>query len=254
LTLDSAGDLFGTTYVGGAGCNDDGCGTVFELTPKSGSWTETVLYSFALGSNGYLPGNWVILDPGGNIYGTTGAGGTNSCGTVFELSPDSGWTESVLYNFCGSYRDGAGPSGGLTFGPQGVFYGTTAGGGIQQNGTVFELVTNSGGSGMETVLYRFRNGPDGAGPLAGVILDKAGHLFGTTVAGGGYAQGAVFELEMLRKKGWKNRALYNFTGGGDGGSPKGSLVRDAAGNLYSTTDLGGAHNMGVVFELQNEGK
>ena len=217
LTVDSSGNLFGTTYLGGTGCNDGGCGTVFELSPTGGGWTETILYSFALGSDGYLPGGWVIFDLAGNIYGITGAGGTNSCGTVFELSPSSaGWAESVLYNFCSAYHDGSGPSGGLISDGRGAFYGTTAGGGIQQNGTVFDLVPDSGGGWTENVLYRFRNGPDGAGPLAGVIL--SGHVYGTTVAGGGYAQGAVFELEES-KKGWKDRPLYNFTGGNDGGSP-----------------------------------
>jgi len=123
------------------------------------------------------------------------------------------------------------------------------GGGSRDQGTVFDLVPNSGGEWTENVLYRFRNGPDGAGPYAGVILGMAGYLYGTTEQGGGYAQGAVYEVEQS-KKGWKNIPLYNFTGGGDGKLPMGNLTFDNTGNLYGTTYLGGAHNMGVVFELE----
>jgi len=250
LTLDPAGNLYGTTFIGGKGCGDGGCGTVFELSPTGQGWTETVLYSFALGSDGYFPGHWVVVDSTGNLYGTTGAGGNDkNCGTVFELSPGSeGWLESVLYDFCGADHDGAAPLAGLTFGKQGVLYGTTYVG--ESSGTVFQLAPRSGGGWTETVLYTFRRGRAGAGPVAGVILDDAGNLYGTTEEGGRYGQGAAYKLKPTAK-GWRGMPLHDFSGGRDGKSPLGNLVFDRQGNLYGTTALGGAHKMGVVFQLEH---
>lgn len=192
LVFDGAGNLYGTTYYGGA----NGSGTVFELTPSKAGWTETVLHSFT-GSDGALPSAGLILDGGGNLYGTTQAGGAAGFGVVFELSPSrAGWTETVLYSFTGG-NDGRGPVGGVVFDSGGNLYGTTSGGGYPiGGGTVFEL-TPSGGGWTENILYAFNasNGaPNGSGLHAGVVFDRAGNLYGTTVFGGTNYWGTIFEL------------------------------------------------------------
>ena len=185
LIFDAAGNLYGTTYVGGTSDN----GTVFELTPAGGgTWTERVLYNFN-GTGGAIPQAGLIFDAAGNLYGTTFAGGTYNLGTVFELTPAGGgtWTEQVLHNF-GNGTDGGGPWAGLIFDAAGNLYGTTRYGGSYGGGTVFRL--NAQG---ETLLYSF-SGADGANPIAGLVLDAAGNLYGTTYLGGASSQGTAFEI------------------------------------------------------------
>jgi hypothetical protein len=135
LTIDASGNLYGTAAVGGGEYN----GVVFELSPtKSGSWTETVLYYFVGGSDGYFPEGNLVFDKSGNLYGTTYGGGTGycglgaSCGTIFELSKGSGgiWNETILYNFA-SLNDGANPRAGMIFDSHGNLYGTTSDGGTR---------------------------------------------------------------------------------------------------------------------------
>ena len=201
LIFDQSGNLFGTTY---GGLNDDcyfymiGCGTAFELSPNgSGSWTETLLYSFGNGSSdGASPLDGLIFDHSGNLYGTATTGGTGcneeGCGTVFELSPNesAGWTEATLYSFQGG-SDGQSPGSGLIFDKAGNLYGTTqAGGDTACNsgggcGTAFELSPNGSGGWTELLLHTFQGGSDGRYPYSGVIFDQNGHLYGTTSGGGG---------------------------------------------------------------------
>jgi uncharacterized repeat protein (TIGR03803 family) len=197
LTFDAAGNLYGTTALGG-GNND--AGTVFKLTPNRGSfgWTETVLYSFQGSSNngdGYFPDSGVILDSGGNLFGTTTFGGSGDVGTVFELTPSAGgtWTESVVYSFSGP--DGTYPHG-LTQDSSGNIYGTAEGGGPYGNGTVFEL-TRSGQQWTLQTLYAFTGRLDGGLPTGTLLLDGAGNIFGTASEGGSGGPehgGVVFEL------------------------------------------------------------
>ena len=176
LIADANGDLFGTTMVGGA--NDDG--TVFELVNDSGTYTPTTLLSFN-GSNGATPHAGLIADANGDLFGTTGRGGANNVGTVFELVNDSGtYTPTTLLSFNGS--NGANPYAGLIADANGDLFGTTAGGGTNNVGTVFELVNNSG-TYTPTTLLSF-DGSNGADPFAGLIADANGDLFGTTVFGG----------------------------------------------------------------------
>lgn len=190
-------------------CAPDGCGTVFKLTPTSKgptTWAETVLHSF-LGapSDGAGPFAGLIADKEGALYGTTFYGGTAS-GTVFKLTPpakgQTGWTETVLYNFCSqpNCSDGAAPYAGLIADEEGALYGTTGNGGINF-GTVFKLTPPANGqtTWTETVLYRFCSQPscsDGGLPLAGLIFDKEGVLYGTTFGGGssGLVGGTVFKM------------------------------------------------------------
>jgi uncharacterized repeat protein (TIGR03803 family) len=189
LVFDQSGNLYGTTWTGGNGSCifQPGCGTVFQLTPSAGGWTENVLYRFQNGSDGAYP-TGLIVDASGNLYGTT-TGGYASGGTVFELSPSNGaWKYTLLYSFTG----GGGPNGSLTMDQAGNLYGTTFQDGSYASGSVFKL-TPSSGAWTETDLYDF-SGPDGANPLGGVTLDSHGNLFGTTAYGGDYSCGVAYEI------------------------------------------------------------
>ncbi len=241
------GTLYGTTnYGGGTSCGGPGCGTVFALSPtivKGGAWTESVLYSFAGGSDGAYPTSG-LTNVNGTLYGTTAGGGTGTCGTVFALSPPAvnggAWTESVLYSFaCGA--DGTDPSGLIDV--AGTLYGTTAGDGSGSGcfggcGTVFAFNLDTG---IETVLHEF-DGSDGSNPYAG-LLNLGGALYGTTYRGGagtgcvlGYGCGTAFKIN---KKTGVLTVLHSFSAdGSDGASPQSALI-NVAGTLYGTANLDG---------------
>ena len=223
---------------------------------------ERVLHNFN-GTDGDVPAAGLIFDNNGNLYGTTSQGGTGNCyngygdihcGTVFELSPiqGGGWTETVLYSFNwnGNGTDGTAPLAGLIFDAAGNLYGTTYNGGTSADGTVFELTPAAGGTWTEKVLWSFGNGTDGTAPLAGLIFDAAGNLYGTTVSGGTYGNGTVFELTPAAGGTWTEKVLWSFGNGTDGYQPFAGLIFDAAGNLYGTTSEGGTYLYnGTVFEL-----
>jgi uncharacterized repeat protein (TIGR03803 family) len=239
LIMDNSGYLYGTTQSGGA----NGDGTVFELTPtKKGTWKESILLSLAGSSDGEKPRGALVLD-GGNLYGTTQTGGPDGAGTVFELTPQAGgsWKEVVLWSFDGA--DGSDP-GALITDNNSNLYSMTANGGTSNDGTVFELTTETGGSWSESILHNFV-GTDGATPEAGLIMDTDGNLLGTTNGGGAHGDGTVFELTP-------NGAatdLYDFgnNGAADGRNPVGLTM--IGGNLYGTTYEGGTYGGGTVFEL-----
>jgi uncharacterized repeat protein (TIGR03803 family) len=265
LVFDAAGTLYGTTQGSGTGagnCGISGCGTVFALTPKSGGgWTETVLYNFQGDNDGAEPWGGVILDPAGNLYGTTFYGGgspycTLSCGTVFELKRVGGrWKETVLYGFLGG-GNGDTPLGGVVLDSTGTLYGTLAGGG-NDGGAVFEL-RHVGGRWKEHMLYNFcsvNNCADGFGPEAGLAIDQAGNLYGTTLSGGtgkcpaaGTSCGTLFKL-VHTKSGWQETVLHNFGNGLDGFWPDSAVIFDAKGNIYGTTEGGGTATAGTVYEV-----
>jgi uncharacterized repeat protein (TIGR03803 family) len=219
------------------------------------SFTENVLYNFCPQSgcaDGEEPYAGLIMDASDNLYGTTYLGGANGYGAVFELVNSSGtYSEKVLYSFTNSGGDGALPLAGLIMDASGNLYGTTAEGGASGYGTVFELV-NSSGTYSEKVLYSFTNsGGDGAYPYAGLIMDASGNLYGTTYEGGLTGSGTVFEL-VNSSGAYSEKVLYSFTGSnGDGADPEAGLIMDASGNLYGTTEEGGASGYGTVFELVN---
>jgi uncharacterized repeat protein (TIGR03803 family) len=254
LIRDSAGNFYGTTTAGGGtGCGV-GCGTVFKL---DASGKEKVLFSFTGGSGGERPYGSLIRN-GGNLYGTASFGGDLSCnapfgcGIVFKL--DKTGKKKVLHRFTGG-RDGAFPYAGLIRDSAGNLYGTTEGGlgnGVSSYGTVFKLDE----TGKEKVLHRFTGGTDGGYPLSRLIEDSAGSLYGTTFSGGdlncgnGVGCGVVFKLDKTGKE----KVLYSFTGGVDGGQPYAGLVRDGAGNLYGTTYGIGTSFYGTVFKLDKTGK
>ena len=230
LLRDSAGNLYGTTVLGG----DANYGTVFKIDTTG---TQTVLHSFGGDADGEFPYSGVIQDAAGNLYGTTGGDGISSLGTVFKV--DSSGQETVLYSFKGG-ADGEQPMGGVIRDSAGNLYGTTYLGG-SGSGTVFKLDKN----GNESVLYSFAGSADGANPLGGLVRDKAGTLFGTTENGGAENVGTVFEVDKANRQ----TVLHSFSkSGGDGKYPETGLVQDAQGNLYGATYLGGT-GKGIVFEL-----
>jgi uncharacterized repeat protein (TIGR03803 family) len=254
MIFDPAGNLYGTTYQGGV----NNAGAVFELTSNGrGGWSETVLHSFD-GADGMFPQGVLVFDKSGNLYGTTLLGGVSGDGTVFKLAPnsDGSWTESIVHSFDGG--DGFAPQAGVIFDEAGNLYGTTSGGSAHNWGNAFKLSPNSDGTWTETVLHSFdKNGVDGFQLQGALIFDKHGSLYGTTAWGGnlsncgGAGCGIVFRLTPRKNGSWKESIIHSF-GGADGSSPTDALIFDKAGNLYGTTETGGAA-FGTVFELSPNG-
>lgn len=290
LIRDAAGNLYGVTGYGGSGdCTLLGiavaCGTAYELSPPSrpgGSWTETVLYSFQGGEDGYLPQGDLVFDESGNLYGATMFGGGEgkncnlyyggNCGTIFELSPpkvkDGAWTEKLLHSFASAglwsaLGDGAEPNGGLILDDAGNLYGTTYFGGYalaQCNGgvdgtgcgAVFELIkpANEHDDWTENIIHRFVSS-DGAGPEAGLTWDASGNLYGTTLFGGGsrYPSGTIFRLQPQPDGAWTYQILYSFVDDNNGGYPVGPLAFGPDGHLFGTTTAGGIRTQGTLLQL-----
>ncbi len=245
VTLDAAGNVYGTTEFGGA----YNVGAVFELSPNtSGGWTETIIHSFRNnGTDAYWPLTRLTIDAAGNIYGTTIGGTTHlGYGTVFELSPRTGggWTEKVLHNFTAT-TDGIAPYGGVALDSLGNLYGTAWQGGTYGNGTVFEMSPGTNGSWTEAPIFNF-NGSDGSQPFWGVSLDALGNLYGTTALGGGSSgrSSIVFELSRLSGENWTEKILYTYGAGLSSG-----VIADSKGNVYGMTYGGGAYSDGAVFEV-----
>lgn len=264
LIFDKAGNLYSTTDDGGTGtgvgCNY-GCGTVFKMSPSgNGQWTESILYNFQGTADGSDPESELIFDAAGNLYGTTYDGGglgtcyDGGCGTVFELSPNGNqWNETVLWRFSG-ITDGANPSSGILLAPTGQLFGETySGSNAGQNGTVFSL-TLAGGTWTLSSLSSFVN-TDGEYPTVGLVADAAGNLYGTTAGGGSAGLGAVFELSPISGGGWNEKIIYSFRTGHlhynsvQSGTFPSALILDGHGNLYGTTQTGGEHKAGTVYEL-----
>jgi uncharacterized repeat protein (TIGR03803 family) len=239
LLRDDAGNLYGVTQDGGA----YGWGSVFELSPSDSGWTETILYSFQGQADGGAPYSELISDGAGNLYGTASASTVNA-GTVFELSPsESGWTYQVLHTFTGG-KDGGQPVAALTFDHAGNLYGGTASYGSKGGGTIFEMMP-AGGTWKYHVLHSL-TGNDG--PVASLAIGTTGTLFGTNFMDGAYGYGSVFSLTPVSGK-WRYKDLHDFTGGADGGYPGGGVVFNSAGHLFGTAVLGGANDLGVVYEV-----
>jgi uncharacterized repeat protein (TIGR03803 family) len=243
LIMDPAGNLYGVTNQGGS----TGAGTVFELSPAGGNWTEQVLYSPG-STTGYGINAGLTMDAAGNIFGATWS-------TVFELSPNGkgAWNPTVIHIFDGGAKDGMGAAGTPVLDKDGNLYGTTIYGATKNLGTVYKLspVTKGKKKGTWTVkiLHSFKGGlKDGYYPVAGIVFDAAGDIYGTTEYGGKYSDGAVFELVANGKGSYKEKVLWSFNGT-DGGYPYDSPILDSSGNLYGTTYDGGSHGAGVVYEV-----
>jgi uncharacterized repeat protein (TIGR03803 family) len=187
VTVDAQGNLYGTTSFGGA----NGIGAIYKLSPSASGWTESVLYSFKGLDDAQNPVGGLILDPSGNLYGTTFDGGVNGGGIVYQLSPSGGrWTFTTLYSFTGGY---GGPYNKLTLDAKGNLYGALNGESVYGYGSVFKLTPGTSGW-TYTDLYDFTNGTDGGLPYGSVAVDSAGNVFGTAVTGGSNNQGVVFEI------------------------------------------------------------
>jgi uncharacterized repeat protein (TIGR03803 family) len=231
LVRDGSGNLYGVSEYGGA--HDHGA--VFELAHDTGAMTTLASFSDA---DGEFPSAGLILDGGGNLYGTTTQGGASGDGTVFELAHGSG-TVTTLASLNGS--DGSDPQFALIMDPAGNLFGTTAGGGASGAGTVFELTK---GSGTITTFASFSS-TTGSGPYGALTVDGGGNLFGATYAGGASGDGTLFEVV----RGSNTITTLASFNGRDGTGPQGSLLLDGSSNLYGTTFVGGAANVGTVFEL-----
>jgi len=249
LVADGLGNLYGTTYYGGA----NNLGSVFELTNNKGTWSETVLYSFTGYNNGdgQNPFSGLVFDKAGNLYGTTVYGGASNQGSVFELSNSGGtWKETVLHSFDDiSGDDGYYSYSTLTFDAAGNLYGTTQAGGKFGGGTIFQLKASKGKYTYK-VIHGFATSSSAAYyPYAGVVVGKNGYLYGTTYYGGVvWNAGAVYQLRQVSGV-WIFSVIYNFLGDSLGQYTESGLAVDAAGNLYGTTYQGGNFNLGSVFEL-----
>jgi uncharacterized repeat protein (TIGR03803 family) len=275
VIADASGNLYGTTAFGTQ------FGTVFELSPSAtGNWMWTLVHSFEDDGqtiDGLYPYAGLIADSAGNLYGTTFDGGAASncwdsagffCGTAFELSPveGGGWTETILYSFTGGFDgvpDGNHPYANLAFDAAGNLYGTTEYGGDEAVcqttaflgcGTIFKLTHGAGGKWTEKILHSFgENQYDAVKPVEGLVVDKAGNIYGTTPSTGTqapYGNGIVFELSPKPQGIWSEKVLHNFGSQSKlGSTPYTNLIFDAAGNLYGTAAAGGAYGGGVVFEI-----
>jgi uncharacterized repeat protein (TIGR03803 family) len=258
LLIDSQGNLFGTTAAGGKA----GAGTVYELiSGSSGTWSESIVFSFGVPGSGFEPQAGLIQDARGNFYGTTGFGGNpacpQGCGVVFELSPSvhGRWVKRVLHKFDGT--DGKMPIADLVADAAGNLFGVATEGGnagcYGGCGTIFELVR--GGSGWKfRLLYSFQS-ETGGSPLGHLVFDHKGNLYGSTNAGGIIPPcqqqagcGVVFKFSPNKGRAWAYTVLHKFTNGQDGALPNG-VVLDKAGNIYGTTITGGAYDSGTVFEV-----
>ncbi len=245
MTMDSQGNLYGTTAFGGAfGC----CGTAYELSPGSnGTWTEKVIYDFSVGgfSLGGIPWGGLVLDSKGNLYGTTLSGGSSFQGTVFQLAPGANgtWTYTVIYNFTGG-ADGGNPfASTLIVDASDNLYGTVENGGAYGYGVVFEMVAASNGTWTQKVLHSFKGGNDGIYPFANtLVMDPSGKLYGATVSGGAHDFGVVYQLTPESNGTWAEKIIYSFTATNGLNGPYGGLALDSAGNLYSACTF-------CIFEL-----
>jgi uncharacterized repeat protein (TIGR03803 family) len=269
ITVGPDGALYGVTENGGGfGCNGVGCGTVYSLHPsaticrtaKCAAWKETLLVQFQGGDDGGDPYGALIFDQAGTIYGATQIGGTSQecipqgigCGTAYSLARNGNtWTKTVIWNF-GQGLGGIEPFNGLVRDNSGNLYGTTFVGGQHQEGTVYQLTHGQSGW-TENDLYSFQGANDGGLPYVGLIFDQAGNLYGAASDAGTGAGGTVFEVTHSGSN-WIYNTLYGLTdpSGAECG-PFGTLVMDAAGNLYGTTRCDGVNHAGSVFKLTKSG-
>ncbi len=242
------GTLEGTTVAGGTGgvCTGDGCGVVFQLMPSH----LNVLYSFTGGNDGFGPGGGVTPDSSGRLYGTTPDGGAFSQGVVYQLRRNGRrWHQHVIHAFSGGKDGGIGSLGSLLF-ESPALYGVTELGGAHGDGTVFKVEPSSSGQWKLTTLYAFKGTPDAGSPYGGLVADSSGDLYGTTYYGGAHGFGAVFELVHSQRGGYRERMLYSFKGGNDGGYSTSTLVFGTSGKLFGTTSSGGGTcDCGTIFEV-----
>ena len=243
LVRDSKGNLYGTTQQGGdTGC-DFGCGTVFRVSPAG---KKITLHTFTGGSDGGLPEGELLRDSAGNLYGTSGRGGSSNYGIVYKLDPHG--NETVLHNFVGYPSDGANPAAGVVMDTSGNLYGAASGGGEIDHGVVYKIDR----SGNETIIYSFAPKPDGWGPYD-VVLGTGGKIYGTTSIGGLNGNGAVFAIDTRASVLIRETVLYSFGGQPDGVGPLGIVWQP--GEVYGMTVYGGDPrcSCGTVYSVDAKG-
>ena len=241
LVRDANGNFYGATEIDGPGNIDTGMdiyGTVFQITPSGGF---TTVYAFNAGNSGSSPSD-LVLGTDGNLYGIANDTGANESGTIFQLTPGGGLTTLYALPTANQYEDSA----KLTQGSDGNLYGATSAGGANGNGMIFKITT----TGAFTDLYDFSplsggTNSDGAAPWGGVIEGSDGNFYGTASAGGPHQGGTVYRITATGVF----TTLYAFEDGTDGSTPKSALVQDSSGNLYGTTEQGGAGKSGTIFKL-----
>ena len=232
------GSFYGTTYAGGS----SNLGTVFEITSNG---TISTLHSFTgTGSDGSYPYAGLVQGTDASFYGTTSGGGSSSnLGTVFKIT--SNGTISTLHSFTGTGSDGSSPTADLVQGTDGIFYGTTSGGGISNHGTVFKITSN----GTISTLHSFTGtGSDGSSPTAGLVQGTDGIFYGTTSGGGSSNDGTVFKITSNGTI----STLSSFVNA-DGSTSLAALVPGPDGSLYGTAYAGGNNNAGTVFKISSDG-
>ncbi|HEY1660765.1 MAG TPA: choice-of-anchor tandem repeat GloVer-containing protein [Candidatus Sulfotelmatobacter sp.] len=230
------GAVYGTTESGGT------FGVAFRVGPSAKGIQETVVHNFGNGTDGAEPTGGVVFDAAGNFYGTTLLGGTLGNGAVFEANPSG--AERVIYSFMGG-SDAVSPAAGVTLDADGNLYGTSSFGGDEGVGAIYKLSHSTSGW-TESVLYSFQGLNDGEYPVAGVILDKAGNMYGGTFSGGANGGGTVYELSPSGES-WTLTTLYSFTGAF--GGPYNKLAFGPGGILYGATNSDGTYGHGSVFKL-----
>jgi uncharacterized repeat protein (TIGR03803 family) len=257
VTLDAAGNLYGTAVTGGMGLGcEGGCGVVYKLTKSGKSWVQSVIYNFNGGDDGSGPGSGVTFDKTGTLYGMTPTGGAYGLGVIYQLEPylNGKWKFSVLHAFTGGADGASGSAGRLILDKEGNLYGVATTGGANGQGVVFRLTRSASGHSLLQTLYAFKGQPDAGFPYGGLTFDTLGNLYGTTYYDGKNNLGAVYELTNSSGS-WSEKVLYSFEGGSDGSNSISNLVFDRVGDLYGTTSEGGAGcSCGVIFKLAAGGK
>lgn len=247
VEFDQRGNLYGTTPTGGK----YGMGVVYQLAPSGSSWKLHVVHAFTGGSDGGGgSASSLLIDKSGNLYGVCTVGGVNGFGTVYEISPvNSQWQFKTLYAFK-DQPDGALPYGGVVFDKQGNLYGTTYYAGVNDLGTVYKLM-HSNGHWVESVLYSFKGGSDGASPISGLVADGSGNFYGTTSDGGASSCSCGVIFKMTRGSGgkWTESVVYQFPGDPEPGFAYNGLISNSTGSFYGATVHGGSNNDGAVYEF-----
>lgn len=217
--------------------------------------TESTIFTFGE-STDFWPQGALLEDASGNLYGTTKGGGSYGVGAVYELSPPAvsggSWTQTIIYSFVPYGGGGYVPFSDLVRDQAGAFYGTFFSGGdpICNCGGVFKLTPPAvaGGAWTESAIYKFTSS-DGHLPTNGALaLTRTGTLYGTTLAGGTYNSGVIYQLTTKNGISYSEKVLYSFGNTGDGDTPNGPIILDSSGNLYGVTSLGGAYGQGVLYE------